>query len=113
MPLHDAVGGRYVVGDDAQVAVGRTRAYPLTHHLGDIEDAVRIEGEIVGCDNRAADGADGFDGAAGDLDRANLAAEGLRDVEAAVGADAHAVGAEEHARRGDPARGPSFGGADG
>ncbi len=111
-PLRNAVGGRHVVRDDAQVAVGRSRAHPLAHHFGDVQDAARVESEIVGRDDWTADRTNCGDRAAADVDGADLAAEGLRDIQAAVGADAHSIGAEQRARRGDSAYGPSFGRAD-
>src|SRR6266851_4103579 len=52
------------------------------------------EREIIGANDRSADSAYRRDFSARDVDGTDLAAEGLRNVEAAVGSDAHPVGAE-------------------
>src|SRR6266851_1240225 len=71
------------------------------------------EREIIGTNDRSADSAYRRDFSARDVDGTDLAAEGLRNVEAAVGSDAHPVGAEQSTWRGEAAGGPSLGGANG
>src|SRR6266849_6460172 len=113
MPSRDAVGAGNVVGDNTNVAIGRTRAYTLAHHFGQIQGTAGVEREIIGTNDRSTDSAYRRDLPARDVDGTDLAAEGLRNVEAAVGADAHPVGAEQRTWRGDAAGGPSLAGANG
>src|SRR5258708_2582963 len=95
----DAVGAGHVVGDDPHFAVRRARTHPLAHHFGRIQSSFGIESEIVGTDDRSTDRAYDRHLARARINGAYLAAEGLGDVEAAVGTEAHAVGAVERAGR--------------
>ena len=104
----DAVGGRDVVAQDAGGARGVAEADPAVHHLRRDEVAARVERHVVGRDDVAALGADGLDLARGQVERADLAAGHLGDVDAAVRAGAKAVGAEQPTRRGEPAQLPAL-----
>ena len=82
-------------------------ADPAVHHLGGVQIAARVESDVVGRDDVAALRADGLHLAGGEVECADLAAGHLRDVDAAVGAGAQTVGAEQPARRGEPLQPPA------
>ena len=65
-----------------------------------------VERHVVGRDDAAALGADRLDLAGVDVEGADLAAGHLRDVDAAVGAGAQTVGAEQPAGWGAALQGP-------
>ena len=56
----DAVGGRNVVAQHPGAAGGVAHADPAVHDLGRVEVAARVERDVVGRDDVAALGADGF-----------------------------------------------------
>ena len=105
----DAVRAGEVVAQHAGSAVGLARADPAVHHLGGVQVAVGVEGDVVGRDDVAALGADGLQPAGADVQRADLAAGHLRDVDPAVGTGAQPVGAEQPAGRGEPLEPPALG----
>ena len=55
----DAVRAGQVVAQHAGPAAGLAHAHPAVHHLGRVEVAARIEGDVVGRDDVAALGAHG------------------------------------------------------
>ena len=97
-------GHTRVLRDDVPSANGIT-----VHHLGRVQLASRAEGHIVGRDDVAALGADGPQLTGADVERADLAAGYLRDVDPAVRAGPQAVGAEQPAGRSEPLRVPALG----
>ena len=82
----DPVGGRDIVAQHPGAAIGAARADPTVHDLGGVEVAARVESHVVGRDDVAALGADGFQPAGFDVEGTDLAAGHLRDVDPAVGA---------------------------
>src|ERR1700755_3062468 len=105
----DSVGGRDIVAQYPGVAVGTTCADPAVHDLGGVKVAARVESHVVGRDDVAALGADGFQSAGLDVDGTDLAAGYLCDVDSAVRAGPQTVGAEQPARRGNPLQAPALG----
>ncbi len=105
----DSVGGRDIIAQYPGVAVGATCADPTVHHLGGVKVAARVESHVVGRDDVAALGADGFQSAGLDVEGADLAAGHLCDVDPAVRAGPQTVGAEQPARRGEPLQAPALG----
>ena len=103
----DAVGARHVVAQHPGAAGGVAHADPAVHDLGGVQVAVGIEGDVVGRDDVAALGADGLQLPGVDIERADLAAGHLRDIDAAVRAGAQTVGAEQPAGRGEPFQAPA------
>ena len=93
----DRVGDGHVAIEDARFPVGREHRHAAFGDFGEVEIASIIEHQIVGRDDRAAHRADGRDGACIDVDRADLAAADLGDIEAAVRAGGEAVRAVEAA----------------
>ena len=91
-------------------AAGVEHAHSAVHHLGGVEVAARIEGDVVGRDDVAALRADGVQPAGAEVQRADLAAGHLRDVDAPVGTGAQTVGAEQSTRRGEALQPPALGG---
>ena len=105
MPLADGTS----LAQHPGVPVGAAHADPTVHHLGGVQIAARAEGHIVGRDDVAALGADGLQLAGADIERADLAAGHLRDVDPAVGAGPQTVGAEQPAGRGESLQAPALG----
>ena len=105
----DAVGRRHVVAQHPGSARRVAQADPAIHDLRRDEVAARVEGDVVGGDDVTTLGADGLDGAGVDVERADLTAGDLRDVDAAVRAGTQAVGAEQPAGRGDAVEPPALG----
>jgi hypothetical protein len=99
----------YAVDDHADVAVGRPHAYPLAHDLGRVEISSRVESQIVGSNDLTADRTDRGNRSIADIDGADLAAECLGDVEASIGSNPHAIGAEQRARLSELGQLPSRG----
>ena len=105
----DAVGRRDIPTQHPGGSVGAAHADPTVHHLGRVQVASRAEGHIVGRDDVAALGADGPQLTGADIERADLAAGHLRDVDPAVGTGPQAVGAEQPAGRGESLHVPALG----
>ena len=55
----DAVGAGQVVAQHPGPAAGVAHAHPAVHHLGGVQVAARVEGDVVGRDDVAALRADG------------------------------------------------------
>src|ERR1700751_4801926 len=95
----DSVGGRQIVAQHPGLAVGAARADPTVHDLGGVEVAARVESYVVGSDDVAAFGANGFQPTGLDVEGADLATGHLRNVDPAVGARPQAISAEQATRR--------------
>ena len=95
----DAIGHRHIARHDINRAARADRADPRAHHFGDEQVAVRIECQIIGSDDRPVCPGDHAGRASGEIHRADLRTEGLRDIEFAVRAEPHPVGADHGGRR--------------
>ena len=84
MPLADGTSCAQHPG----APIGAAHADPAVHHLGGVEIAARAERHVVGRDDVAALGADGLHLTGIDVERADLAAGHLGDVDPAVGTGA-------------------------
>jgi hypothetical protein len=89
----DTVGARHVIDQHVGLALRRHRHHAGVEELHDVHDAARVEGEIVGRLDRTAVAIDVFAGARPGIERGNFVAKALRDVQQAVGSEAHPVGA--------------------
>ena len=94
-----AVGGRQVVAHDAVRPVRVTGGDPAEHRLGGVERAVGAEDGVVGSGDATAERREDGVLAGVDIDRRDLRAEDLGDVEPTVGPERHPVGAAQPARR--------------
>ncbi|GAB2995080.1 hypothetical protein GCM10027213_02230 [Mycobacterium bourgelatii] len=105
----DAVGARDVGTKYPGAPGGIPHADPPVHDFGRVQVAGGVEGHIVGSDDVTALGADRVQLAGRHVERADLAAGHLGDVDAAVGTRAQTVGAEQPTGRGEPGQGPALG----
>ena len=99
-----------IVAQHPRRAAGLAHAHPAVHHLGRVEVAARIEGDVVGRDDVATLGAHGVHPAGRQIQRADLAAGHLCDVDTSVGTGTQTVRAEQSARCGEVVQPPALGG---
>ncbi len=97
----DAVGAGQVVAHDPVRAIRVPRRHPPDEWFGRVERAVGAEDGVVGPHDAPAERREQLVFAGFDVDRRHLRAEHLRDVEAPVRPDRHAVAARQPARPGD------------
>nr|CRL72627.1 hypothetical protein CPGR_00952 [Mycolicibacter nonchromogenicus] len=103
----DAVGAGQVVAQYAAAAGGVERTDPGVHHLGGVQGAVGVEGDIVGADDVASPRADDGQLAAGHIECTDLTAGHLRDIDPAVRTGAQPGGPEQPARLGEAFQPPA------
>ena len=104
----DAVGRRNIVAQHPGSAGGVEHADPTVHDLGRVQVATGVERDVVGCDDLVSLGADGSQLPGAGIQRTDLTAGHLRDIDATVGAGAQTVGAEQPAGSGHSLESPGF-----
>ena len=106
----DAVGAGQIVSQHPGPAAGLEHAHPAVHHLGRVQVAARVEGDVVWRDDVAALRTDVVQPTGLEIQCADLAAGHLRDIHASVWTGAQTVRAEQPAGRGEPLESPPVGG---
>src|SRR5690242_16001096 len=105
----DAVRAGDVVAQHPRAATDFADAHPPVVVLRSIEITARIERDVVRRDDVAALRADALHATGCNIQRADLASDHLRYVDAAIRPRAETIGAEEAAGRGELFQAPAFG----